>query len=187
MSKVKTEVLVKDVMTSPVIKVFEDETIRRVAKLMDDHNLGSIIVTDGKGNPTGIITERDIVKRVTAKNLIPNAVKAKEVMSSPLVAISPDEDISEAAKTMSKSGIRRLIVIDGKKMIGIISSNDIVSITPALIELMSEKARITQGPAIPRGFISAGYCDRCRQWSESLLEVDSGFLCEERRIEMHED
>jgi hypothetical protein len=79
-----------------------------------------------------------------------------------------------------------LIVIAGKKMIGIISSNDIVSITPALIEMIMEKARITQGPTIPRGFISAGYCNRCRQWSESLIEVDSGFLCEECRFDLQE-
>ena len=77
--------------------------------------------------------------------------------------------------------------MDGKKMLGIISSKDIVAITPALIEIIAEKTRITQEPTFRRGFISTGYCDKCRQWSESLMEVDGRFLCEECRIEQTEE
>lgn len=187
MNEVKTEVLVKDIMRSPVKTVFEKEDLSHVAKLMDEHDIGSIIVTDTKGNPVGIITERDIVKRVTARNLLPTKVKAGNVMSSPLIIIDHEADINEAAKKMSKSGIRRLVVMESGKMVGIVSSKDIVSITPALIEIITEKVRITQEPTIPRDFISAGYCDRCRQWSESLIEVDGTFLCEECRIEQKEE
>lgn len=187
MVEAKTAVLVKDIMRSQVITVLESDSTEAVAKLMEKHDIGSIIVTDDKGNPVGIITERDIVKRVTAKNLLPKKVKAGEVMSTPLVVIEPEADINDAAKKMSKREIRRLVVMDGKKMVGIVSSKDIVAITPALIEIITEKARITQGPTIPRGFISAGYCDGCRQWSESLMEVDGRFLCEACRIEQAEE
>jgi len=183
LSEVKTAVLVKEIMTSPVVTVSENDTIELVAKLMDIHDLGSIIVTDSRGNPVGIITERDIVKRVAAKNLLPNKVKAGKVMSSPLIVIGPEADINDAAKKMSRHGIRRLVVMDHGKMVGIVSSKDIVAITPALIEIIAEKARITQGPPIPNGFVSTGYCNRCRQWSENLMEVDGSFLCEECRIE----
>ena len=181
--EVKTAVLVKDIMVHPVVMVLENDNIETVSKIMDTRDIGSIIVTDNKRNPVGIITEKDIVKRVTAKNLLPRKVKAEAIMSSPLVMIEPDADINEAAKKMSKRGIRRLVVMDGKKMVGILSSKDIVSITPALIEIIIEKARITQRLSTSSGFISTGYCDRCRQWSESLIEVDGRFLCEECRIE----
>ena len=187
MSEVKTEVLVKDIMRSPVKTVFEKDNVSLIAELMDKHDLGSIIVTDSKGNPVGIITERDIVKRIAAKNLLPTEVKARSIMSSPLIIIDHEADINEAAKKMNKSGIRRLVVMENGKMVGIVSSKDIVSITPALIEIITEKVRITQEPTITRGFISAGYCDRCRQWSESLMEVDGAFLCEECRIEQKEE
>lgn len=187
LSEAKTAILVKDIMSSPVITVLENDTVELVAKLMDTHDLGSIIVSDSKENPVGIITERDIVKRVAAKNLLPNKVKAGEVMTTPLMVIDSEADINEAAKKMSKREIRRLVVMDHGRMVGIISSKDIVAITPALIEIITEKARITQGPPIPSGFISAGYCDRCRQWSESLMEMDGRFLCEECRIDLEEE
>lgn len=180
-------VLVKDIMSTPVVTVLENDTVELAAKLMDTHDLGSIIVTDKKGKPVGIITERDIVKRVAAKSLLSNRVKAGGVMSSPLITVGPEVDINEAAKAMSRHGIRRLVVMDAGNMIGLVSSKDIVAITPALIEIITEKARITQGPPIPIGYISAGYCDRCRQWSESLVEVDGRFLCEECRLDLEEE
>jgi CBS domain-containing protein len=186
LADIKTAVLVKDVMTRPVITVLKNDSAETVAKLMDTHDVGSIVVIDDNGKPIGIITERDIVKRVTAKNLMPNQVEAVNVMSRPLVIVGPDEDINQAAEKMSKSVIRRLVVMDQEKMVGIVSSKDIVEITPALIAIISEKTRITQGPTIPRGFITAGYCDRCRQWSEALQEVDGRFLCEECHIEQAE-
>ncbi|MDQ1280310.1 MAG: hypothetical protein QG670_1573 [Thermoproteota archaeon] len=183
----ETAVLVKDIMTSPVVKVLENDSVELVAKLMASNDLGSIIVTDKNGKPVGIITERDIVKRVAAKSLLSEIVKAEEVMSSPLITVNPEVDIKEAAKMMSLHGIRRLVVMDAGNMIGLVSSKDIVVITPALIEIITEKARITQGPLTRTGFISAGYCDKCRQWSESLMEVDGRFICEECRIDLEEE
>lgn len=182
---VETGVQVKDIMSSPVKTVFEKDTVEQVAKLMTANDLGSIIVTDVEGNPVGIITERDVVKRVAAKNRLSREVMAKEAMSYPVLTIDPEVDIKEAAESMRDHKIRRLVVMEKGKMIGIISSKDIVGITPALIEIISEKTRITHHLLTSRrGFISTGYCDNCRQWSDSLIEVDGNFLCEECRIEL---
>ena len=182
--KINTSVPIKDVMSSPVITVYEDDSVEHVAKLMAERDIGSIVVIDRGGNPIGVITERDIVVRVATKNLLPSAVKAKDVMTSPSRIIDPDADITEAAKKMREHNIRRLIVMDRGKMVGIISSRDIVAITPALIEIIMEKARITQGPSLVRESSSAGYCDRCRQWSDTLVSVEGRFICEECRIEL---
>ncbi len=175
---------VRDVMSSPVITVVEDDSVEHVAKLMAERDIGSIVVVDGEGKPLGVITERDIAVRVAARNLLPSKVKAREVMSSPPRTIEPEKDITEAANRMKKYGVRRLIVIEKGEMAGIISSRDIVSITPALIEIITERARLTQGLPMPTETSAGGFCDRCGQWSDTLVNADGRFVCEECRIEL---
>lgn len=122
----RTRMLVKDVMSSPVVTVNEGATSNKVASLMEENELGCVIITNKEGKPVGIITERDLVIRVLSKNLKPDAVKAKEIMTSPLVTIEPDATINEAAKKMNKLNIRRLGVIYKGNLVGVVSSKDIL-------------------------------------------------------------
>jgi CBS domain-containing protein len=185
----KTGVQVKDIMSSPVKTVLEHDSVEQAAKKMIANDLGSIIVTDAQGNPVGIITERDIVDRVVAENRVPREVKAETVMSRPVRITTPEADIKEAAESMRDHNIRRLVVMDEGKMIGIVSSKDIVEITPALLELISEKTRITHHQLMPsrRVFTSTGYCDHCRQWSDTLMEVSGNFICEECQVNLESE
>jgi len=183
---IRARMLVKDVMTSPVITVNEREPVTKVAQLMGKHDLGCIIVTGKDGKPLGIITERDLVKRVLAKNRPRYKLAAKDVMTAPLITIDPDETLSEAARRMSRLNIRRLGVMYKGELIGIISSRDILAITPELIEIIQEKARI-EGEGAEEEVEHppmAGYCDRCGQWSDTLEEVEGSFVCEDCKIEM---
>jgi len=183
----RTRMLVKDVMSSPVITVDEDATVDKAAQLMADGHIGGIIVTSKDGKPLGIITELDFVTRVVAKNLQPSKLTAKEVMSSPLVTIDPDETLSESARRMSRLNIRRLGVMYKGKLVGILSSKDVLAVTPELLEIIQEKARIERGTAVEEGSEStllAGYCERCGGWSDDLTEVEGNFLCEDCRIEL---
>ncbi len=181
----RPRMLVKDVMSSPVITVDETETVDKVAQYMDTHQLGCIIVTDKDGRPLGIITERDLTTRVLAKNKLASKLKAKNVMTTPLITISPDETLSNAARQMSRLNVRRLGVIYKGDLVGIISSKDILAITPELLETIQEKARIESGSVEETVESSplAGYCDRCGQWSSRLKEVEGEFLCEDCRTE----
>ncbi len=186
---IREPMLVKDVMSSPVITVHENEPVDKVAQLMDKYKLGCIIVTSKDGKPLGIITERDLVVRVLAKNLLPSKLKAKDVMSSPLITIGPDAKINEAARMMSRLNIRRLGVIYRGELVGIVSSKDILAVTPELIEIIQEKARIQAEGSSKEHSESApftGYCDRCGAWSDDLKEVEGQFLCEDCRIELEE-
>jgi len=179
--------LVKDVMSSPAITIREDERIDRAAQLMDKHNIGCLIVTTAGEKPIGIITERDIVTRVVAKDIKPSEITAKDIMTAPLITISPDETLSEAARRMSNLNIRRLGVIYKGALIGIISSKDILAVTPELIEIIQEKARIEESELEEvENPPSAGYCDNCGRWSDDLVEVEGNFLCEDCRIELEE-
>lgn len=183
-SRFEPGVLVRDVMTSQVISVSEGESIERVAKLMDQHNISSVIITNEKGRPVGIITEKDIIKRVAAKNLLPSKIHAKETMSAPLITVSPREKISGAARKMSKLGVRRLVVMDKGDLIGIVTSKDIVGITPELISVITERVAISEGALVRERTPLAGYCDNCGQWSDSLKESNGKFLCYECRLEL---
>lgn len=184
---IRTRFLVKDIMTSPVITIDEDAPVNKAAQLMDKNKVGCIIVTSKKGKPLGIITERDLVTRVLAKNARPSKLTVKEVMTSPLIAIDPDETLSEAARRMSRLSIRRLGVMYKENLVGLISSKDILAITPELIEIIQEKARIEGGTAVeeaPWHPPLAGYCDQCGQWSDDLQEIEGRFLCEDCRTEL---
>lgn len=169
---------IKEVMSTPVITALQEDNVKHIAKLMEKQNIGSIVIINNLGEPVGLTTERDLATRVVANNLLPSEVKAIEVMSSPLRTIHLSADIKDAAKRMQKFGIRRVVVMDKGEMVGILSSRDIIEVTPALIEILMEKARITRGPQLIKKRSSAGYCDRCRQWSEQLLSIDGEYLCE---------
>jgi len=184
----RTRMVVKDIMSSPVVTLDEDATSNKVATLMDENDLGCVIVTNKAGKPVGIITERDLVVRVLAKNLVPDAIKAKEIMTAPLVTIQPEVTISEAARRMSRLDIRRLGVVYKGNLVGLISSRDILGVMPELIEIIQERTRIegaaqaeeTEAEEKPL----SGYCDRCGVFSENLKDANGQNLCEDCRIEL---
>lgn len=185
----RTRMVVKDIMSSPVVTLDEYTTSNKVANIMDENDLGCVIVTNKAGKPVGIITERDLVIRVLAKNLVPDAVKAKEIMTSPLVTIEPEATISEAARRMSRLDIRRLGVVYKGNLVGLISSKDILGVMPELIEIIQERTRL-EGAAEAEENVEpeekplSGYCDRCGVFSENLKDVNGQNLCEDCRIEL---
>lgn len=182
--------LVKDVMSSPAVTVEENAPANRVAELMDKHDLGCIIVATKEGKPIGIITERDLVLRVLAKNVKPDTLRAKGVMTSPLITVEPDATITETARRMSRLNIRRLGVVYRGQLVGIISSKDVLGVMPELLEMIQEKALIEGENMAEAGHEepapSAGYCDHCGVWSDSLTQVNGEFLCEDCKAEPEE-
>jgi CBS domain-containing protein len=184
----RTRMVVKDVMTSPVVTVNEGAPSNRIAKLMDENKLGCVIITNKAKKPVGIITERDLVKRVLSKNVVPDTIKAEEIMTSPLVTIEPDATISEAARRMSRLDIRRLGVVYKGNLVGLISSRDILGVMPELIEIIQERTRIEgaeeEETAENEETPLSGYCDRCGVFSENLKDVNGQNLCEDCRIEL---
>jgi CBS domain-containing protein len=184
----RTRMLVKDVMSSPVVTLNEDETSNKVANLMEENELGCVILTKN-GKPVGIITERDLVIRVLAKNIAPDTVKAKEIMTAPLLTIQPEATISEAARRMSRLNIRRLGVVYKGNLVGLLSSKDILGVMPELIEIIQERTRIDEAAEVEENFQTeepplSGYCDRCGVFSENLKDVNGQNLCEDCRIEL---
>lgn len=173
------EILVRDIMSRPPVTARETDNVITVSRLMVKYNIGCVIITDKAGKPTGIITERDIVQRVAAKNILPSEVKVVDTMSKPVVSISPGTLINEAAKLMNSSKIRRLAVIDSGKLVGILTMKDILEVTPALIDLILEKSRIMELESPRSRSRLAGYCDECEAWSDHLMQKEGVFVCQD--------
>jgi CBS domain-containing protein len=188
----RTKMMVKDAMSSPVVTLDEEAPSNKIANLMDQNNLGCVIILNKAGKPIGIITERDLVLRVLTKNLKPDTVKAKDIMTSPLVTIEPDATISDAARRMSRLDIRRLGVLYKGNLVGLISSKDILGVMPELIEIIQEKTRIESASSSEETEGAeetplSGYCDRCGAYSENLKDMNGQSLCEDCRIEVEQE
>ena len=117
---------VKDFMTREVHTVDVDTTVAEAAKIMaEDEKYEGYVIILKKGKPQGILTERDIINKVLSKELNPKKTIVIDVMSSPLVTIDPDEDLSKAAQIMSENNVRKLVAIKDNIIYGIITSKGI--------------------------------------------------------------
>lgn len=179
MVRIRARVLVADVMSKNLITLPETSTAKQVATAMSGNDVGSVIITR-EGRPVGIITERDLVERILARGLNPETTLAKSIMSSPLSVIDPNAEIMEAARKMAKLRVRRLVVVSRGDMVGILTSRDIMSTAPELVEVLAEAGRNRLLPS-RKGELLAGYCDNCEEWSDTIKESNGQFLCEECR------
>jgi CBS domain-containing protein len=169
----------KDVMSKPVISIRENDNAMNAAKLMEKHKIGGIVIVNKSGKPLGIVTERDLATRVVAKGLQPKDVNVSSIMSRPIVTIDGETSIREVAKKMSRLEIRRLAVTSKEDLQGIITSKDILRITPVMMDVLSERSRINANEPIRETSNLAGYCDNCSEWSLSLSYHDGKFHCKD--------
>jgi CBS domain-containing protein len=180
------DVKVEDVMSSPVVTIRETDTVLAAAKLMKKNGIGCVVVVDKSSKPLGLMTERDVVRRVTALDLLPSKVQAGKSMTKPPATIDASSNVTDAAKKMRELKIRRLVVLQGGKLTGIITSNDIVDITPALIDVMAEKSQIAPVRKTREAAPLSGYCDRCGSWADELKSHDGQFLCDDCMADVEE-
>ena len=115
---------VKDVMSSNIIAVLPSDTAIEAAKLMKEHNIGSVPVVSA-GEVTGIVTDRDIILRCVADEKKADKVKVSEIMSKDIAYITPDHTVKDAIKMMSVEQVRRLPVENGGYIDGMVSLADI--------------------------------------------------------------
>lgn len=163
-------------MRKGVITLPQDATAADAAKSLKDNIIGSVIVVH-KQEPVGILTERDLVFKVMAEGKDPKKVKLKQVMSSPLKAVGPEVEMEEAAKIMRDERVKRLPVISNKgKLIGILSETDIVRVSPALFDIIRERAEIER---FGKAETFTGLCESCFNYSEVLKRIDGKLICED--------
>ena len=120
-----SSILVKDIMTKALISVNTETTVFQVAKMMQQGGIGAVLVKKDD-HLVGIITDRDYATKIVSNNL-PSDTSVEKIMSSPLITINFDESISAAAYRMTSKKIRKLPVTDNGKIIGLITSTDLVT------------------------------------------------------------
>ncbi len=115
---------IREVMTESVVTAPPDAPVRRVAELMRERNVGSVVLVDDDERPVGFVTDRDLAINVLADSR--DATDPAEAhASSPVVTGDPSMEVSEAADLMVQHGIRRLPILDGERMVGILTLDDL--------------------------------------------------------------
>ena len=133
-------VLVRDVMSKDVRVVRPDTSVKEVVATMNKFDIGSIVVVQGD-RPVGIITERDILRRLVEPCIAPETLTARQIMTSPVLTISETANIEETAKLMARKRVKKLPVINNGKLVGMITYTDIVAKVPTLLSILEELVR----------------------------------------------
>ena len=112
-------------MSSPVITVDINDKVTNAARIMVKNRIGSTVVVE-REKAVGIVTERDLLERILAVGKDPSTVSVREIMSSPLISIDKDTTILEAIRNMRQHNIRRLVVMEGDRLVGLVTERDIL-------------------------------------------------------------
>jgi len=136
---------VGDVMVTDVVTVEPDVNVRRAVRAMNDFEIGCLVVVEA-GRVVGILTERDVLKRVVDEGRKPEETSVREVMSKPPITISPDADLETAIELMFKHKIKKLPVVENGKLVGLVTFTDLVRAQPALIQAVKRFMEIFEVP-----------------------------------------
>lgn len=165
------DIYVEDIMTKVPVIGSPNLTARDIATLMKSWKVGSVIIIED-GKPMGIVTERDFVEKLVAENRMPVEVRARDIMSQPLITVGPKESVANAGRKMAQLRVRRLPVVVGDQLIGMLTENDITRISPSLIEITREWRGINAGGETEREPVSlSGYCENCENYSYDLRQA----------------
>jgi CBS domain-containing protein len=156
---------VSEAMSSPVETVDLNMTCYDAANILRTKGIGCLIVVNDLLKPVGIITERDMVLKIVAKNLKSKEVLIKDIVHQKLISISPRATLMDAAKIMAEKNVKRLPVIEDDKLLGIITVSDITTISPKLFDIMVEVSHIRdeeyQQPMNEEDEYTEGICEVC--------------------------
>ena len=116
---------VRDLMTSAVVTIEPQASVVDAARRMIQEEKGPLPVVEGDGRPVGMVTDRDIIARVVAEGRDPGSITVEDIATRELVTIGPDQGADEAALLMGEHQLDRLLVVEGERLVGIISEADI--------------------------------------------------------------
>jgi len=128
---------IHDIMRSKVVTGRASISVKKAVDTMNKHGIGCLVVVE-KESPVGIVTERDLLKRVLAESKDPRKINVQEIMSKPLIVGKPDMLIEEVIKLMIDKKIKKLPIVENGKLLGLVTLTDIVSFQPQLIRVVKQ-------------------------------------------------
>ena len=175
----EAEIRIRDIMNTNPVMINRKASVLDAVKEMKSEKVGSIVIVEN-GKPIGVLTESDILRKIVAEGKDASEIAVEKVMSSPTITISPDEKIENAVKLMGKNRIRRLPVVEGGKLVGMVTERDILQFSPLLLNILEEWARITKERVSyeREGKFMSGKCEECGMLSQRLRDVNGRLLCE---------
>jgi predicted transcriptional regulator len=171
-------VKVKDIMKKHVVTIDPGVNMQTVSKILTNNRIGCAVITE-KSKPIGVVTTNDIVSLV-AENKNLKKILAGEFWRGrrkPFITISPSATIMEATKQMIKTGIKRIPVVDNGELKGIVSTKEILLVSPELIEILSEKLKAKVDSVAKPDEIISGLCESCDSYSDDLKNVNGRWMC----------
>jgi len=118
-------VTVRNFVKTDPLTIDANESVSKAAQIMRDHHAGNILVLI-KGEPKGIMTERDVLNKVAADDLVASTIPVRKIMTSPMISVDADTPLAEGVRLMAKHGIRTLFVTDQGKPLGLLNMRAIV-------------------------------------------------------------
>lgn len=115
---------VRDIMSTRIVGVAPGMSVRDAAQMMNKNNIGSVPVVES-GSVKGMLTDRDIVLRCVAEGRDATSVKVSDICSNGAISVRPDENVSDAIGLMSSEQVRRLPVVEGERIVGMLSFADV--------------------------------------------------------------
>ncbi len=131
---------VEDIMVKEVITVDEGSTVKEAADIMNKFEIGCLIATRN-GKAVGILTERDLLKRIVSEAKNPKKLKVAAVMSKPIIVVEPEMDLEEAAKLMFKMKIKKLPVVKDGQLKGLVTLTDFARFQPQMIRILKKMSK----------------------------------------------
>lgn len=138
-----TKIQVADAMTKDPICVGPGESLYEAIKLMKANKVNSLVVREGN-KLLGMVTDGDFVRHIILSKLDPEKVPIKQIMTTNLVTIEPEDNILDAMNLMTKENLRHLPVINRDKLVGLLTVKDVLKINPSLLELYIERVKIRE-------------------------------------------
>jgi CBS domain-containing protein len=174
----ETRLAVRDVMTKTVVTAPPDMSAAEAGKKMVENRVGNVIIVK-EGRPVGIVTESDMVAKVISKNLKPSSIKLEQLMSKPLITTKSSDDIHDAVLMMAQKKIRRLPVIDGDELVGIITDADVIQVSSEINQILDNLIQMNRESVLDRRdvIITQGECEECEEFSEDLRQEGGRLKC----------
>lgn len=176
----KRDVLAGDIMTRKPVTVVLQTSAQDIAKMMSKKRVGTVIVIQG-GKPVGIVTDTDLTKRIVAGAKNPKKLKAKDIMTTPLIYSPPSTKVGDVVSKMKKHRIKRIPIIEKGKLLGILTTTDIARSTPEMMDLLEARLLMREEQPLLAEEGTSGVCESCGNYSENLTYQNEQWVCEECR------
>lgn len=136
---------VEDVMVKEVVTINAEKTAKDAADMMNRYEIGCLLVVK-RGKAVGILTERDLLKRVISESRNAETTRIKEIMSKPLIVVETDTELEDAAKLMFKMKIKKLPIIKQGKLTGLVTLTDLARFQPQMIKILKQLSQHEHAP-----------------------------------------